>query len=73
MEPVAIASAAMANSQAQIGAAAAQKMMKMNHEAAQQLVAMIDQATANSVALAAAQSIGSATGPGIGTRIDRQA
>ncbi|MEO0383472.1 MAG: hypothetical protein AAF234_07975 [Pseudomonadota bacterium] len=73
MEPVAIASSAMANNQAQIGAAAGQKVMKMNHEAAQQLVAMIDQASANSAALADAQAVGSATAAGVGTRVDRQA
>lgn len=58
----------MANNQAQIGAAAAQKIMKMNQDAAQQLVVMIEEAAANSAALA-----GSATAPGVGARLDRQA
>ena len=70
MEPVAIATSAAANNQAQIGAAAAQKMMKINQDASEQLVAMIETAAANSQALAA--SSGSATAAGVGTRLDRQ-
>ena len=73
MEPVAIASSAMVSHQAQVGTAAAQKALKMNPEAAQQLVAMLDQAVANSAALADAQAVGSTTAAGVGTRVDRQA
>ncbi|GAB5509846.1 MAG: hypothetical protein Rhims3KO_12470 [Hyphomicrobiales bacterium] len=73
MEPTAIASSAMTNAQAQVGAAAGQKMVKMSAEAAQQVVAMLDQAVSNSASIAASQSGGSATAPGVGTRVDKQA
>ncbi len=72
MESIAIATAAAADTKGTIGAAAAQKMLKANHEATQQLVAMIDQAAANSAALADSQRVGSATAPGVGNRLDKQ-
>lgn len=68
MDSTALASTSAANSRAQIAAAVTQQVIKNEQAAGQQLVAMIEQSSSNLKAVTS----GSATQPGVGTRLDKQ-